>query len=92
MFCPSVDWVAHFDALKHHELFVDSETNPSLVTPFENIFSQSVSCLFALLLLALLLLCYMTLIAKQDTPFVQLSITLPVPQSFLIKFSEYLHI
>ena len=44
VFCPFSEWAVCFDVVQPHKLFL--ETNPTLVTSFANIFSQSLDCLF----------------------------------------------
>ena len=45
------EWIVCFDAIKCHKLKI-LENNPLSVTPFANIFSQSVGCLFVLLIVS----------------------------------------
>ena len=50
VFCPFSEWAVCFDVVQPHKLFL--ETNPTLVTSFANIFSQSLDCLFILFIIS----------------------------------------
>ena len=74
VFCPFFDWVVRFDDIKPHEVFVNLETNPLLVTSFANIFSQSVGCLFILFMVSFAVQKLLSLIRSHLFIFVFISI------------------